>query len=100
MNKYNVVMDDNRRIDIPATCAADAIQTALEKHLGHKVVSCDRGGVIHYDIPNHKAIDAVPDKPQAPRKPRTEMLPPDHPSKAPADWLRGWYAQQLKKAVK
>ncbi len=60
MNNYHVVMADGHRIDLKKRTASDAIQWALEEHLGHKVASCHLGNrndaYITYEIPEHVAL--------------------------------------------
>ncbi len=64
-------MDDNMKIVVLAWSAADAIQSALTKHIGHKVAGCysgldaKYGGTITYEIPAHVALV---DRPHRPKK--------------------------------
>lgn len=70
MTKYTVTMDDKTKLTILAWSAADAIQSALSKHLGHKVAACSAGldtkygGTITYDIPAHVALVEKPKRPK------------------------------------
>jgi hypothetical protein len=57
---YQCVMDDGLDVPIEADSAADAIQSALEKHPGHRVCVCYKGsrtkkgaGYVEYDVPRH-----------------------------------------------
>ncbi|HEX2900803.1 MAG TPA: hypothetical protein VHS96_13865 [Bacteroidia bacterium] len=59
-------MDDGHKLTVKAWSAADAIQSALGKHIGHKVQACcagldtKYGGTITYDIPAHVALVEKP----------------------------------------
>lgn len=68
MNNYHVVMADGHRIDLKKRTASDAIQWALEEHLGHKVASCHLGNrndvYITYEIPAHAALTEKPKRPK------------------------------------
>lgn len=75
MTNYTVQMDDGHKITVKAWSASDAIQSALTKHLGHRVKTCHsgmgesaptgvgRGGSISYDIPNHVPLTEKPKRP-------------------------------------
>ncbi len=64
-----VTMDDQMKLTVLAWSAADAIQSALTKHLGHKVAACysgldtKYGGTITYEIPAHVALTEKPKRP-------------------------------------
>lgn len=98
MNTYKITMDDGRRIDVKAHNAADAMQSALTKHLGHRVAECFQGsrdarfgGFIGYEIPRH---DPVMEKTVREKK----VHPPeDDANKAlrekHAPWIEDWMKQ-------
>lgn len=72
MKTYTVIMDDQKRLNVPAQSAADAIQRALVEHLGHRVVQCWVGQLgndiiwyqdeafVHYEIPEHVPVFSKP----------------------------------------
>lgn len=68
MNNYHVIMADGHRLDLKKRTASDAIQWALEEHLGHKVASCHMGNrntaYIHYEIPEHAALTEKAKRPK------------------------------------
>ncbi len=67
MTNYIVTMDDKTKVTVLAWSAADAIQSALGKHIGHKVTACHAGlggGSISYDIPAHVALVEKPKRPK------------------------------------
>lgn len=55
-------------VDIPARDASSAMQAAIERHLGHRVITCFSGGcgqeigngVIHYEVPKHEPLYCKP----------------------------------------
>lgn len=63
-------MSDTAILDISATCASNAIQSALEMRLGGTVKRCwtgtrnenDPQGRTEYDVPLHTAISKAPQK--------------------------------------
>ncbi len=63
-------MDDQMKLTVLAWSAADAIQSALTRHIGHRVAACHSGldtrygGSITYEIPNHVALTAKPTRPK------------------------------------
>lgn len=93
MTTYNVKMDDGHEITVKAWSAADAIQSALTKHLGHRVSECFSGmkhgnGRITYDIPRH---DPVMEKTvRAARPSKVETDENRALREKPADWMEGW----------
>lgn len=68
MTNYTVTMSDGLNLTVLAWSAADAIQSALTKHLGRKVAACrtgtHSGGRIEYDIPAHVALTERPKRPK------------------------------------
>lgn len=48
-------MDDGKYWKNKSQCAADAIQCALEAHIGHAVISCAIDG-IRFDVPKHEPL--------------------------------------------
>lgn len=54
--------------DLKKRTASDAIQWALEEHLGHKVLSCHLGNrdtaYIHYEIPEHTPLTEKAKRPK------------------------------------
>ena len=64
---YQCLMDDGLDVPVEAESAADAIQSALEKHRGHRVCECYRGsrlkkgaGYVEYEVPRHEALPVRP----------------------------------------
>jgi len=55
MKTYYVGLTEGRNYSGPNSNAANAIQNALEKHLGHKVISCRCDGMT-FEIPKHDAL--------------------------------------------
>lgn len=101
MTTYTVTMDDGHKITVKAWSAADAIQTGLTKHLGHRVAACRSGdmsvgqmeGHINYDIPNHDPIMEPPAKRE--RASRSEETEANRIAREkPAPWLEEWLAKQ------
>lgn len=70
MTNYLVTMDDGTKFSVDSHSASDAVQSALAKHIGHKVTACRSGamsesryrGEINYDVPPHDALTAAPAK--------------------------------------
>ena len=91
MKTYNITMDDGHNQHVKANSAADAIQTALERHLGHRVTKCTGGnaGMGIYDIPKHDPIAFAPAKRekrvQKPESPENEALRTKH-----TPWIEDW----------
>jgi hypothetical protein len=79
MNVYHCEMDDKTKIDVKARTAADAIQTAIAQHLGHRVTGCYWGnadpslGKITFEVPKHDPLKAGD---IAPRPKRTDNTVP------------------------
>jgi hypothetical protein len=89
-------MDDGHKIDVKAHNAADAMQSALTKHIGHRVAECYSGseslkfgGRIEYEIPKHQPLTEVPAKRpvrvQEPESPDNAALRNKH-----APWIEEW----------
>lgn len=64
---YQCVMDDDLDVPVEAESAADAIQSALEKHRGHRVCACYKGsrtkkgvGYVEYEVPRHDPLPVRP----------------------------------------
>jgi hypothetical protein len=59
---YYLCMSDGKDLQIKANSASEAMQTALEQHRGHRVLSCysgppaGDGGRIQYEIPRHNPL--------------------------------------------
>jgi hypothetical protein len=93
MKNYHVTMDDDHRIDIKAWSASDAIQLALERHLGHRVAACHCGtrsmAFTRYDIPKHEALTEVSRKASVRRK-KMETEENRRQREAVAPWVEEW----------
>lgn len=92
-------MDDGTKIPLRAWSAADAIQTALVKRIGCRVIACFSGadglygGRIDYDIPNHQPLTEAPEKRQ--RSARPEETEENRKAREkPAPWLEEWLEKQ------
>jgi len=55
MKTYYVTMSNKAAYSGPNTCAANAIQNALEKHLGQTVIECHTDGIT-FEIPRHDPL--------------------------------------------
>lgn len=65
MTTYHCTMDDETRIDVKASSAADAMQLALERHIGHRVKQCWSGNqtaYIDFEVPKHEPLLVAPEK--------------------------------------
>ncbi len=88
---YHCKMDDGTPIDVRAPSAAEAMQIALERHLGHRVVSCRSGsdigrhaGWTEFEVPRHEPATKAREKKKREKKPeRTERA---------ADWIEDFLA--------
>lgn len=79
--KYRIYLSDGTKADIESQNAGEAIEEALRKYRGRKVITCLSGqsstnGKIEYDIPNHNAIDegAILSKPRGKKIDSTEAM--------------------------
>src|SRR5690242_6183239 len=75
MTSYTVEMDSGEVLRFPSRSAAEAMQQALSKAPGAKVVNCHSGltleqaracdgipGLIYYEIPDHEPVDPIQEK--------------------------------------
>lgn len=94
---YHLDLSTGKRIHLRSPSAAEAIQSALEKHVGCTVTRCFSGveigaqaGITEFEIPPHKALTTKPE-----RKVRRKRVAD---TSRPAPWIEDFFTGRASSA--